>query len=239
PLVLLIQLAFGAMLLILSAILVASSLDAMLARQVREIGVMKTVGASTTQIAGIYAAFVALIGAASTALALPAGSAVARRFAGMIGARMNFTLVSDAIPWWVLLAEAFAGIVIPLAVAAAPIWRATRLTVRQAIDRCGVSPVTTSRRRPAWLARMRWVGREWVLAAQNALRQRTRLFPTVALLAAGGAMFLTALNVYRGWERNIARAVETRRYDVEVYFSEPQPASLADRIRHVPRGRLP
>src|SRR5262249_61604620 len=127
PLVLLIQLAFGAMLLILSAILVASSLDAMLARQVREIGVMKTVGASTAQIAGLYAAFVALIGAASTALALPAGSAVARQFAGMIGARMNFTLASAAIPWWVFLVVATAGILLPLAVAAAPPRRATRL----------------------------------------------------------------------------------------------------------------
>src|SRR5262249_12949964 len=145
-LVLLVQLAFGAMLLVLGAILVASSLDAMLARQVREIGVMKTVGANTAQIAGLYAAFVALIGAAATALAVPAGIAVARRFASMIGARMNCTLASAAIPWWVFLVVASAGIVVPLAVAAAPIWRATRLTVRQAIDQCDVSPVTVSRR---------------------------------------------------------------------------------------------
>src|SRR5262245_21949260 len=141
-LVLLVQLSFGVMLLVLSAILVASSLDAMLARQVREIGVMKTVGASTAQIAGLYAAFVALPATASTALPLPAGSAGARRFAGMIGARMNCTLASAAIPWWVFLVVASAGLVVPLAVAAAPIWRATRLTVRQAIDRCGISPAT-------------------------------------------------------------------------------------------------
>src|SRR5262249_29290098 len=70
-LVLLVQLAFGAMLLVLGAILVASSLDAMLARQVREIGVMKTVGANTAQVAGLYAAFVALIGAAAPALSRP------------------------------------------------------------------------------------------------------------------------------------------------------------------------
>src|SRR5262245_1998437 len=42
-LVLLVQLAFGGMLLVLSAIVIASSIDALLARQVREIGVMKTV----------------------------------------------------------------------------------------------------------------------------------------------------------------------------------------------------
>src|SRR5262249_50761601 len=114
-LVLLVQLAFGVMLLILSAILVASSIEAMLARQVREIGVMKTVGATTVQIAGIYAAFVAWIGTASTALALPAGVAVARLFAGRISAMMNGTLASDAIPWWVFLVEALAGLVLPLA----------------------------------------------------------------------------------------------------------------------------
>src|SRR5262249_46492716 len=84
-----------------------------------------------------------------------------------VGARMNFTLVSAAIPWWVLLAEAFAGIVIPLAVAAAPIWRSTRLTVRQAIDQCGVSPMTASWRRLARLARIRWGSRGWGLAPQE------------------------------------------------------------------------
>src|SRR5262249_46875260 len=145
---------------------------------------------------------------------------------------------SAAIPWWVFLVVASAGILVPLVVAAAPTWRATRPTVRQAIDQWGGRPVAPSRQRHAWLARLRRGGRGGVLAAQNALRQRARLVPTVALLAAGGAMFLTALNVYRGWERNIARAVETRRYDVEVYFSEPQPASLADRLRHVPGVRL-
>jgi putative ABC transport system permease protein len=237
-LVLLVGVAFGVMLLILSAILVASSVDAVLARQVREVGVMKLVGARTAQIAGMYAAFVALIGTTATALAIPAGAAVARGFAGRISERMNCVLASDAVPWWVFLVVTLAGTVVPLAVAAAPIWRATRLTVRQAIDQCGVSPVTASRQRLAWLTRIPWVSRAWVLAAQNALRQRRRLLPTVALLAAGGAMFLTAVNVYRGWERNIAEAVETRRYDVEVYFSEPQPASLTDRIRNIPGVRL-
>jgi putative ABC transport system permease protein len=236
-LVLLVQLAFGVMLLVLSAILIASTLDAMLARQTREIGVMKTVGARTAQIAGIYAAFVALLGTAATALAIPAGSALARAFAGAVGANMNCTLASQAIPWWVFLAEALAGTVVPLAVAAAPIWRTTRLTVRQAIEQCGINPVTASRQRLARLARRPWISREWVLAVQNTLRQRTRLLPTVALLVVGGAMFLTAVNVYRSWERNIARAIETRRYDVEVYFSEPQPRSLVDHVRNIPGVR--
>lgn len=69
--VLVLLLAFSAMALMLSAILVATSLAAMLARQVREIGVMKTIGARTDQIVGMYAVLVAVIGLVVVLLSQP------------------------------------------------------------------------------------------------------------------------------------------------------------------------
>jgi putative ABC transport system permease protein len=42
----------------------------------------------------------------------------------------------------------------------------------------------------------------------------------------------------RGWERNLARAIETRHYDVEVRFSEPQSTALAERLRGIRGVRL-
>ena len=51
-------------------------------------------------------------------------------------------------------------------------------------------------------------------------------------------MFMTALNVSKGWERNIAKVYETRHYDVEVRFHEAQPAVVAERLRALPGVRL-
>jgi putative ABC transport system permease protein len=119
--------------------------------------------------------------------------------------------------------QAVAGIVVPLLVAAFPIWRASRMSVREAIDQYGVSTENLRAR----VARLPW-------AVRNALRRPARLALTVALLSAGGAMFMTALNVSNGWERNIAKVYETRHYDVEVRFHEPQSTSVAQRVLEVP-----
>jgi putative ABC transport system permease protein len=201
--ILFLMLAFSAMTLVLGAILVASSLAAMLARQVREIGVMKTIGARQGQIARLYAALVLAIGISAIILAIPAGLVGAGVLARAVANLLNFTITNATVPAWVFGIQALAGVLVPLAVAYVPIRRASRLTVREAMDQYGVSPESLRAR----TARFPW-------ALRNALRRPTRLALTLGLLAAGGAMFMTALNVSGSWERNIAKVYETRFYDV-------------------------
>jgi len=224
--ILFLMLAFAIMALILSAILVATSLAAMLARQVREIGVMKTIGAQAGQIAGLYVVLVAAMGAASVLVAWPLGIAGARAFSAAVAGMLNFTLTSVALPGWVFAIQAAAGVLVPLLVAAVPIGRASRVTVRQAIDQHGVSADTL---RPRFSS--------LPPALRNALRRPGRLALTLGLLAAGGAMFMTALNVSRSWDRNLDKFYEARHYDVELRFHTPQPAAVAERLRQVPGVR--
>ena len=47
-------------------------------------------------------------------------------------------------------------------------------------------------------------------------------------------MFMTAINVKRGWQANIAKVYETRDYDVEIQLEVPAPLDLAQAL-----GRLP
>lgn len=229
--VLFLMLAFSAMALVLSAVLVATSLSAMLARQVREIGVMKTVGARSTQVAGLYAALVALVGVVSVALAVPAGVVGARALAALVAALLNLEIASNAIPPWVFGIQAAAGVLVPLAVAAVPVYRGSRVTIREAIDDHGVSPQSVRRPWFSSLAALPWVSRTALLALRNALRRRTRLVLTVALLAAGGGMFMTALNISEGWDRIVARVYENRAYDLELRLRAP--AAIVDRLRRI------
>src|SRR5262249_19509596 len=82
-------LVFGLFLLALSAVLVATVLSAMLARQVREIGAMKSVGARAGQLARIYAAFVVGLGLLALVPALPLGRLGAQAFIAQMGGMMN------------------------------------------------------------------------------------------------------------------------------------------------------
>lgn len=220
---LLMMLGFSVLALVLSAILVANSLAAMLARQVREIGVMKTVGACTTQIAGLYAGLVGVLGLGAVLLATPAGIVGALALTRAISKMLNFDLASRAIPAWVFAVQAAAGLLVPVVLAAIPILRASRTSVRQALDDHG-GGTDRLRARFAFLP----------APLRNALRRPARLGLTLGLLSAGGAMFMTAFNVKNGWEANVAKVFQTRSYDVEVRLQEAEAVALADRLRRLP-----
>jgi putative ABC transport system permease protein len=224
--VLFLMLAFSAMALVLSGVLVATALSALLARQVREIGMMKAVGARTSQIAAMYAVLVSVIGLAALALAMPIGILGARVLAGAVSRLLNFTLTSQAIPHEVWVVQIVAALLVPLVVAAYPILRASRISTRLAMDSHGVS---------AEVVRTRPSAMPWPV--RNALRRPGRLALTVALMAAGGAMFMTALNVSASWERTVAKVYETRHYDVEVRFHRPESPRLAEQLRQLPGVR--
>lgn len=234
--VLFLLLACSAMALVLSAVLVATSIAAILARQVREIGVMKTLGARTGQIAAHYALLIVLLGTAAVAVSFPVGVVGARGLLDMSARMLNLAIASRAIPWWVFVIQAAAGVLVPLMIAAIPIMRGSRVTVREAIDQHGVSQPALSNWWQSATARLAWMNRTALLAVRSAFRRRTRLALTLALLAAGGAMFMTAINISGGWERIVDRVYENRSYDVEIRLNAP--AAVAARIRQLPSVRI-
>lgn len=220
------MLAFAGMALVLSAVLVASSLASVLARQVREIGIMKSVGATGRQIAAMYVTLVGGLGAAAVLVATPLGALGARLLAGVVSRLLNLNLTSEAIPAWVFELQAAAGIAVPLAVSAIPIRGASKRSVREAMDDHGVSVDAPS----GWSSAL-------PLPLRNALRRPARLALTLGLLAAGGAMAVTAFQVKLGWQANVAKVYETRSYDVEVVLSSPAPRATIERLQGLPGVR--
>jgi len=236
--VIFLMIAFSVMALGLSAILVATSIAAIMARQGREIGVMKAVGARTSQIVWLYVVLVMAVGLVAVLVAIPVGSGGARGLAGMSARMLNLELGDRSIPWWVFAVQAAAGVVVPLAFAAVPIVRSSGLTVRQAMDQYGVDVVSASRPgawRAFWWARLGHFGRPFLLVVRNTFRRRVRLLLTLGLLSVGGAMFMAALNVSRGWQRIVDRVYENRAYDVEIRLD--MPAAVVETVRAIPGVR--
>ena len=218
---------FSLMTLVLSAILNASLIGALLAQQVRQIGIMKTLGARTRQISAAYLAMVALVGLVAVLVGVPAGKAAGIGLAGVVAGLLNFTLYSQEIPAWVFLLQALVGILVPLLVALVPILNAARISVRAAINDYGInrSAFGTSRL-DIWLGKLKGIDRTLLLSLRNTFRRRSRLVLTLTLLAAAGGMFIASLNVRTAWEQNLADAANDRHYDLEVRLN--QPASTAN-----------
>ncbi|MEX2104257.1 MAG: FtsX-like permease family protein [Bacilli bacterium] len=221
--ILVMLLIFSLMALMLSSILIATMIGGMLAGQIRQIGVMKAIGARTWQIANLYLLLIVLVGIVALLLGLPAGIAAGRGFASVIADLLNFTLYSDTIPAWNYIVLLLAGILVPFLTALVPIIRATRITVREAINDFGTGRKSFgSNRLDTWLGRIRGLDRTLILALRNTFRRRGRLILTLSLLAAAGGMFVTSLNVKTGWETILSDAAQNRHYDLEIRLNHPE-----------------
>jgi putative ABC transport system permease protein len=233
--VLFLFISFSLMALALSAILVATLVSAMLARQIREIGVMKAIGARTGQIAAIYFAMVALLGAVAAASAMPLALLAARMFSDAIAGLLNFTISSYQAPLWVPGVQIACGILVPLITAAFPIMRGARITVREAINDYGVKSDFFGRHRlDSALTRLQGISRAYLIALRNMFRRRGRLILSLGLLAAGGGMFMSALNVRDAWEVYVGRISADRHYDVQITLHEPeQEGTLRSALQNV------
>lgn len=217
-------LIFSLMALVLSAILTATIISGMLAQQIRQIGIMKAIGARSVQITSLYLALVIFQGLVAIAIGTPLGILAGRGFAGVIAQVLNFTLYSESIPAWVFVVQILMGTLVPLLVALGPIQRTTRVTVRETLNDYGATRESFgSRGLDGWLGRIRGIDNTLVLALRNTFRRRGRLILTLGLLAAGGGMFMTGINVKTAWDRFIADATAMRHYDLEIRLIRPQP----------------
>lgn len=227
--------AFGVMALVLSGVLVANMISALLAQQVRQIGVMKAVGATTGQVMGLYLGMVAVLSAAALLLAVPAGIFAARQGSLLAAGLLNFDITSFRVPLWVFALQATLGLLVPLLVAAYPAWRGSQITVREAISDYGVGGDASGAGRVGSLfGRVRgFISRPLMLSLRNVFRRRARLVLTLSALAAGGAVFMAALNVSASWDRTLDGAFETRPHDVEVRLERPE---RADRLEEIAGG---
>jgi putative ABC transport system permease protein len=212
--------AFGLLALALSAVQVANMVHALLLEQVREVGVMLTIGGSPRQVAEIYLAQVAALALVALLIGIPLASAAARAYVDFAAGMLNANVASHAAPSWTYALEVLVGLGLPLLVALGPVRRAARVPIREALQGDTVGPV------PGFA--LKFLPLRWSLPVRNALRRRGRCALTVGTLALAGATFVSALNVAAAWDQAITREAAARGDDLEVLLAEPtDPARLS------------
>lgn len=209
--------AFGLVALLLSAVLVVNMISALLAQQIRQIGVMKAIGASSRQIMRIYYGMVILLGLAGLAVGLPLALLAGRGYAGFASTMLNFEIFDASVGWPYLALQVAVGLLIPLLAASYPILRGSRVTVRAAMSDYGISQPAGSLPLP------KLASRPFMLSLRNTFRQRGRLLLTLFTLALGGAGFIIAMNVSASMNSTVDDKFEAQRFDVQMTFTRPHP----------------
>ncbi len=225
--------AFGAIALVLSGILVVNLIGAMLTGQVREIGVMKAIGASPRQIAEMYLVLAFLLGLVACAIAIPLAAVVGRAYANFTADLLNFSTSGFAIPTSALLIQLAVGLIFPVAAAAIPVSRGCRISVGDALRDVGIVAGGASASTGAIGKRLDVLGgmaRPLLLSLRNAFRKRQRMTLTLLTLATGGAVYIGALNLRTSVRGAVALLFGDQRYDLSLRTTSAWPADSLEAV---------
>jgi len=219
--------AFGLLALLVCAFLVVNLINAMLAGQSREIGILKVLGAGPRQIMALYLGQALLLGVAASLIALPAAIAIGRQYAGLKADLLNFPIAGHAIPWWAIGLQLLVGCLLPVAAAALPVRRACRISVGAALRDIGIvasgQALARTRRWPVG-----GLSRPLLMTIGNAFRRRQRMALTLLALAAGGAVYLGAANLRSAVGASVDLLYADQRHDVSLRLAAPQPAAALE-----------
>lgn len=220
PTILMILSGLGILTLILGMFLIVNTIEAILAQQVKQIGIMKAIGARSSQIVGVYAGMVVLFGLMALALAVPLGTVGALGFTQFIAGQLNVDVVDFTIPPPVLFLKVASALLLPLLTTIPSIHAAARTTVREALSFDAAAPST---KKPGLveriIQRIRGLPRPLMLSLRNTFRRKVRLMRTVAVLTLGGAIFIGVLTVRASLYTTLDSSIASKQYDIEVRFS--------------------
>ncbi len=228
--------ALGSLSLLLSGFLVVNIITALMAQQVRQIGIMKAIGARRRQIMAMYLVTVLTFGMLALLAAVPLGALGARALIGYTASLMNFDIVSSGIPLQVIALQSTVGLFVPLLAALYPVIAGTRITAREAMSeyglgkgRFGTDPIDRL------IEHVRGLPRPLLLSLRNTFRRKGRLALTLSTLTLAGAIFIAVFSVRASLFSELDAALDDLDYDVEVDFNHPyRTAQLVREALRVP-----
>lgn len=225
--------ALGGLVLLLSGSLIFNTLNALLAQHLRQIGVMKLIGARSLQILGMYLLLILAYGIIALVIAVPLGGLGGYGLSMLVAHFMNASLQGFRFVPAAILVQICIALVIPLAAGFVPVNSGSKTTVRRAItsDRPGSegqSPSATGLNRLGhWL---HWLSRPVLLSIRNTFRRRGRLLLTLFTLTMGGAIFIGVFNVRVSMERFVEQLIQHFRADVTLTFEQPYRISEVEQV---------
>jgi len=202
----------GLLAFLMGAVLVSQLINAILAQQVRQIGVLKAIGATRGKILGIYLLMVLLLGAMASLIAIPLAIASGYGFAGFVARILNFDILTNTLPLHLYVALIACGLLLPILFALPALLKGSNIPVRQALSDYGLASDNANAANTAGNA----LSFRTRLALRNVLRRRNRLLVTVATIALGVAIFNAGFNVRQSLLNFLEDSKSAMRYDVQL-----------------------
>lgn len=226
-----ILLILGILIVFLSGSLITNTLSALLNQHLRQIGVMKLIGARSSQIIGMYLVLILIFGIIASLIAIPLGSqagyALSRFAASFIGFKVQgFRIIPLAMILQIIIA-----IFVPLLSGILPVSRGARITILNAITHTGLGDgVNRKSRFDQMMDNLRGISRPLLISLRNTFRRKGRLALTLFTLTLGGAIFIAVFNVEVALNYQMQQSLKYFMADVNLDFERYYRNSTVEQI---------
>ena len=208
--------------LALGLFLVINTINAIVAQQVSQIGVMKAIGGSTPQMLTLYLSGVLVYGLLALFIAVPLGALAANAVTNLLLS----LLVIPSEPGLhfsqsALMTQLIVGLLVPLLAALWPVFAGVRITVREAISNYGIGGGFGHGVLDRILSRLRFLPRTASLTIRNTFRRKGRVALTQITLVMAGVVFIMVMSSAASFTYTIKFLTDTLGLKVLVNFQQP------------------
>jgi len=221
----------GILIVFLSGSLISNTLNALLNQHMRQIGVMKLVGARRSQVVQMYLVLIVAFGMIALLVSVPLGSQAAYALSLFAADLIVFNLQGFRIMPLVIILQVIIGLAVPPLAGLLPVLRGSRISVVKAISSTGIEGKPASKN---WfdraLKRIRGVSRPILISLRNTFRRKGRLALTLFTMTLGGAIFISVFNVQESLNLKIEQTARYFMADVNLDFERSYRIQLVQQI---------
>ncbi len=217
----------GILALLLSGFLLVNTVTSILSQQIRQIGIMKTIGGTTKQIFALYIGSVLCYSLLALVVAIPLGAMGARVATFSQADLANIEVKGFQIVPEVVLMQAVVAILISVLAAFLPLWRGTKIPVRAALGSYGMGTEHAGRfsrfldrRVDRMIQNWAQLSRPLRLSLRNTFRRKGRLGLTLATLTMAGAIFIAVFSVSQSIQVTTEELFDYFNYDINMAFAK-------------------
>lgn len=179
--------AFSLIALVFGCLITSSLITSILSKQIREMGILKSIGGRQRQITVSYLAALSSLISVMGICVLPLSKWIAVSIAAPLLRLSNMSLTHTQISPWLYGILACFCLLLPLFIAYPTIRKGTRITIKDALTDTSLSH---AKQRFSRLSRMH-LKRPVMLILKNVLRKKSRLAMNMTTLVIGGICFVT------------------------------------------------
>ncbi len=214
----------GLLSFVMAMVLVSQLMSSIFTQQIRQIGIMKAIGASRTHIFKIYIAFILLMSLASILIGLPLAIITGKAYSAFVSGVINFDILTTQMPPAIYIVITLVGFVMPIIFSLPALLKGMNISVNDALSDYGIK----TKRRVTSSNNLGIINSSMLsLSMRNIARRKGRMMVTMVTMALGVAIFLTGFNVRSSLQEFLDKTSQSMKYDLKVALKQPLPLAMA------------